>query len=286
MSQHDPPTPADEPEGKRITLAGDLWLPDGTPRAAVVVNSATAVVRRYYAAFARHLVSRGFAVLTYDYRGIGGSRPPSLRGFPGTMTDWVLLDVPAALAFLRQRFPEARQLAVGHSFGGQALALAPGAADLHGGILVASQSGYWGNWPGISRWQMFFYWHFLFPLVTRLVGHLPGRLGIGEDLPRGVALDWARWCRHPEYAFAHLDGAVDRAASFQAPLLALSFADDPYAPRRAVEALVERFTTAEVEHRHLEPRATGQKRIGHFGFFRSSHRELWTQIEDWLSTER
>src|SRR5579883_2471388 len=62
-------------DGQR--LAASVFQPT-RPRAgapAVVVNSATGVRRDYYAPFARFLAERGYTVVTYDYRGIGGSRP-------------------------------------------------------------------------------------------------------------------------------------------------------------------------------------------------------------------
>src|SRR3954467_1593181 len=49
---------------------------------AVLINSATAVKRGYYDPFARYLAGEGLTVLTYDYRGIGGSRPRPPPPFP------------------------------------------------------------------------------------------------------------------------------------------------------------------------------------------------------------
>ena len=59
-------------------LAATLFLPRGAKRHAVLINSATAVPRRLYRGFAGYLAGRGCAVLTYDYRGIGGY--PSIAG--------------------------------------------------------------------------------------------------------------------------------------------------------------------------------------------------------------
>ncbi|MGY4296316.1 putative alpha/beta hydrolase [Bradyrhizobium sp. i1.4.4] len=62
-------------------LAGTLFLPRGTKRHAVLINSATAVPRKIYRGFASYLAHRGCAVLTYDYRGIGDSRQPAMVGY-------------------------------------------------------------------------------------------------------------------------------------------------------------------------------------------------------------
>src|SRR4029453_538603 len=63
---------------------------------ALIVNGAMAVPQSYYADFARAATVRGFDVLTYDYRGIGRSRPEqhahSLRGMQARASDWMRLD--------------------------------------------------------------------------------------------------------------------------------------------------------------------------------------------------
>ena len=60
----------------------------GPNRHWTVINSATGVKRAYYHKFAAFLAGKGWSVVIYDYRGIGGSRPKSLRGFEARMRDW------------------------------------------------------------------------------------------------------------------------------------------------------------------------------------------------------
>ena len=61
-------------------LHGTLWSPDAPPRALVLIHPATAVPERLYAGFARFLTERGFAALTYNYRGIGASARACVEG--------------------------------------------------------------------------------------------------------------------------------------------------------------------------------------------------------------
>ena len=128
-------------------------------------------------------------------------------------------------------------------------------------------------------------WWGLLPAATALCGYFPSRgLGLGEDLPKGVALEWARWCRNAEY-FVDEAGRPLRPhfASVEAPILAFSFADDPFAPRTAVDQLLSFYTSASVTHRHVVPRELGLRGVGHFGFFRESCREaLWEECVRWL----
>ncbi len=51
----------------------------GRSNGSVIINPATGVAARYYHYYARFLAEHGFDVLTYDYRGIGLSRPERLR---------------------------------------------------------------------------------------------------------------------------------------------------------------------------------------------------------------
>src|SRR5918999_2179825 len=104
------------PANDGYMLAATLFLPRGAKQQAILINSATAVPRKIYRAFATYLAGRGSVVLTYDYRGIGDSRPASLKGFPATMSDWAALDVAATVSWMRGRYKGLPLSVVGHSF--------------------------------------------------------------------------------------------------------------------------------------------------------------------------
>jgi predicted alpha/beta hydrolase len=249
------------------------------------VQPAFAVRRRYYAAFAAFLAERGAAVLTYDYRGVGDSAPPRLRGFAARMSDWGERDTEGALRWLAERFPGLAPRIAGHSAGGQVLGMAPSAARVERALFVACQSGWWGHWSGWHRARLLAVWHFAIPVTANLFGYLPGFLGIGLAVPRGVALEWAWWGRHPDYLLR--GGGPRRRAAYAAlafPLVSVSLADDlDLAPPRAVQALVEMYPGTRGEHRRLAPADFGRPRVGHFGFFR---REVggsrWEELGAWL----
>ncbi|HSK39431.1 MAG TPA: alpha/beta hydrolase, partial [Arenibaculum sp.] len=80
------------------TIKGFVWRHRGAGRdgrPVAIINPATSVRCRYYSRFAVYLFENGFDVVTYDYRGIGESRPVSLRGFQGSWLDWGHLDFDA-----------------------------------------------------------------------------------------------------------------------------------------------------------------------------------------------
>jgi predicted alpha/beta hydrolase len=251
-----------------------------SPR-AVLVMPATGVPQAYYARFAAHLAEHGFRVLTFDSRGIGRSRSAAVRRERARMRDWALLDAAAAFQLVSS---SEKLFVVGHSFGGQALGLLPDPGRVCAALVVGSQSGYWRHWSPLGRAWMWPTTHFVLPGLARLLGHFPGsRLGFGEDLPKGVAIEWASWCRHPTYLVGAL--RVEEAyARFRAPIRAYALSDDAFAPARAVRALLELYPAAKSEMRRVTPAEIGAKRIGHFGFFRERFRDtLWREAREWLS---
>lgn len=266
-----------------VRLGATLFRPRGRSERAVVIQAATGVKQSYYASFAKYLAERGYSALTYDYRGIGRSKPASLKGYRATMRDWAKRDAPAALDFVQRAAPGARLMAIGHSFGGQIFGLLPQRERIAAAFAVGAQSGYWRHWRGARRAGMWTFTHVFIPAITRLHGYAAAsRLGMGEDLPAGVALEWVRWCRHPEYLVGALGAHADYA-HFRAPLRVVAPTDDRYAPLAAVEALLKLYPAAQSEIRRVAPRDVGARRIGHFGFFREQFRDtLWREGADWL----
>ncbi len=262
-------------------LAATLYEPGTGPGGSVVlISSATAVKRGYYDAYARHLAGEGFTVVTYDYRGIGGSRPERLAGFRACMRDWGQLDLAGVLDWIGLHLRPRLLLTVGHSAGGQLVGLAEPNWRISALLTVGSQSGWWAHWPAPARYKLAAQWYAM-PVITRLFGYLPGAFGTKEDLPGGVAREWARWGRRPRYLFE--DGLEEGFARFRAPLFAYSFSDDTYAPRPAVESLLDAYSGADITHRHLSPADVGTREIGHFGFFRERFRDtLWRESTAWL----
>jgi predicted alpha/beta hydrolase len=254
---------------------GATLIGSGRP---VLIMPATGVPQSYYAKFAAYLAGRGFSALTFDYRGIGRSLEGSIDKSKARMRDWATLDAAAAFDSLQGKVS-----IVGHSFGGQALGLLPDPSRIAGAVMVGSQSGYWRNWPALGRAWMWPATHVGLPLVSRLFGYFPGsRLGFGEDLPAGVALEWARWCRNPRYLVGDL-GVEDAYARVEARIRAYAVTDDPFAPRRAVDALGRLYPNSRWETRAVAPGDLGVKSIGHFGFFRERFRDsLWRETADWL----
>jgi len=260
-------------------------LPGRLPRpAAVVVAPGTGIARGYYAPFARFLACRGFAVLTFDYRGTGDSGAVWGGSLSARMSDWGSLDLAAALDWAGECYPDDAPLVVGHSAGGQLLGLGAAGRRLGGVLGIAAQSGYYRHWPVRWRFPLGLYWRLAVPMLVAWRGRLPAWAGVGMELPGGVAREWARWCLSPNYLLDHVDAAQREAyAEIDAPILAFSFDGDFYAPRPAVEAWLGFFPRARRSHRHVAREE--REPVGHFGFFRERQREtLWQEAAAWLES--
>lgn len=273
-------------------LHGDL----ATARAGVVISPAMGVAQSYYGAFADWLAAQGFAVLSFDYRGVGASRPAafrtSLRGFEADVVTWAERDAASALEYLAEWLDEAGPGGrpvhwVGHSLGGQIVGLLPADARARLGriVTVGAGSGYWReNAPRLRRvaWAL---WYVVAPVSMALSGYFPGRrLRKVGDLPHGVMAQWRRWCLSPDYLMG--EGGHDWQRRYEAvdnPILALSFTDDEFMSRRNVESLHGFYARAPREIRRIAPCDVGVRSIGHFGFFRERFRQtLWPQVVPFL----
>ena len=265
-------------------LGASLFRPQAAGKRAALVMPATGVPQAYYAKFAAYLAERGYTVLTFDYRGIGASLPGDIRQVRAGMRDWALLDSSAAFNLLKEKGLSIST--IGHSFGGQAFGLLPEPERIAAAFMVGSQSGYWKNWPALGRAWMWPATHLALPLLSRLCGYFPSSwFGLGEDLPAGVAIEWARWCRNPHYLIGDL-GVTQAYARFVAPLRAYAVSDDAFAPAFAVQALLELYPSSRSELKEVRPGDIGAERIGHFGFFRERFRDtLWRDAADWLEKQ-
>ena len=265
----------------RYPAAGDGGA-DGD--AVVIVNGATGVKRGYYDRYARFLAGHGFEVLTYDYRGIGDSLEGGIRAETCDMRQWGEIDVASMIDEASRRYPGQRLLAVGHSAGGQMFGLADNNDRVAALFAVSAQSGYWKHWRGLPRWRLALLWHVLMPGLASALSYFPSRrIGFGEDLPAGVARQWARWCRHPDY-LVDRDGRPLREhfRRYRGRIRACVVTDDWMAPRAAVEALMGCFDAAQVEIATLSPADVGARSLGHFGYFREAGKPAWQESLAWL----
>jgi predicted alpha/beta hydrolase len=274
-----------------FALSGQLHGDAAQAKAALLIAPAMGVAQSYYAPFARWLAEQGFAVLSFDYRGMGQSRPAehrrSLRGFDADIHTWAERDAAAALATLDTLLPATTPIHwLGHSLGGQIFGLVPNRDRVSRMVTVGTGSGYWlENAPPLKR-MVWWLWFFVVPVVLPLAGYFPGkRLKKVGDLPAGVMSQWRRWCLHRDYMMGE-GGAALRAqyAGIRTPILSMSFTDDEFMSARNTESLHGFYAGAPRTMARIAPADLGVPRIGHFGFFRPQFQAtLWPRVHGFLA---
>lgn len=257
---------------------------DAAPRGAVLIGGAMGVRQAFYRPFAEWLARQGYLVATFDYRGVGDSRSAGLRGFDADLFSWAR-DFDAAIDTLATKAAGAPLYVVGHSLGAQLPGMLRNRARISGLLSIAAGSGYWrDNAPQLKR-SVLYFWYLLVPLATALFGYFPGaRLKKVGDLPRGVVLQWRRWCLNPRYHVG-AEGKIVREQfeSVRFPLVALSISDDELMTERGTHVLVDCYANAPRRVERIAPADVAARRIGHFGFFRDAFEAtLWAQAAGWL----
>lgn len=264
--------------------------PSGEPAIAAVFAGGGGIRASVYRRFAAYLAANGIPVLTFDYRGIGASRPPRLRGFLATAEDWSEWDCGGAIAWVRARYPGARLVALAHSVGTLLIGGAPNIGEVTRFVLIGAHTGYFGDYRQGRRLPMALLWHVVMPLLTRTFGYFPARkLGLGEDIPAGMALQWAarRTAEfRPEATTPDATRARTMLARYpliKAPALALTFTDDPFATEAGCTRLLAAYPGLVASRQTVAPEFAGFSPIGHFGFFRrTAEAKLWPLALDFL----
>ena len=248
----------------------------------VVIAGGAGIPQRFYAGIAEWIRARGPSVVTFDYRGMADSRHHHPRRDDARMRDWGRLDVEAVLRHARDR-ATGRLLWLGHSAGGWLLPLAASRHLPERIVTIGTLSPYWRLLTPMERWRFGVALHLVFPSLLGVVGHVPGRVWGGDDLPRGVARDWMRWSRHPEYFFG--DPTLDTSgfAELTAPVLAVRATDDPWATSASHGAAHAWFSGSRVDVLDVTPTEVGAPRIGHFDLLRERvGGPVWPRLIDWL----
>ncbi|MCK4153048.1 alpha/beta fold hydrolase [Ralstonia pseudosolanacearum] len=265
-------------------LGGCRYPADTALKGRLVVAGATAVPQGFYRRFAQFAGTRGFETLTFDYRGIGQSRPPSLHGLRTDFLDWARLDLAAAVDTMADG--AVPLYVVGHSYGGHAFGLLPNHRKVAGFCVFGTGAGWHGYMPLGERLRVLAMWNAVLPVLTWWKGYCPWKmLGLGEDLPVGVYRQWRHWCRFPRYLFDDpaMRGIEQAYADVRTPIVAVNALDDLWAPPASRDAFMQGYRNAPLTRKDLDPRQIGGK-VGHMGYFRQAGEPLWERMLGWFSS--
>lgn len=287
MNDKQTPTHADEAHQTAEIICGDGYRLHGhfLPRAAgtsaglpVLISPATGVRQHFYLRFARWLAAQGHDVLVFDYRGIGLSLHGSLRDCKATLADWGQQDQVAAIDWLLNRTGAEQIVIIGHSAGGQMIGLLPNHHRVARLVGVAASTGWFKAMKPAFRLKAHFGMRLVLPLGIRLKGYgTTAIIGLGENLPAGVARQWGQWCAAGGYARNAVKHQAHRDfhSQVRTPVTVLHAEDDDIATAGTVADLLSTLPSAPRQVRCLRPHEHGLRRIGHLDWFRQSHQVLW-----------
>lgn len=259
--------------------------PTGAWRQVLYWLPAMGIPARHYLPLAEALAARGVAVVVHEWRGIGSSDRRAGRRDDWGYRELLTADLPAALAAVRSRWPQAACWLGGHSLGGQ---LGSVYASLHpsehaGLVLVASGAPYWRRFRFGSLICLAYV---LAPHLARLCGYLPGRrIGFGGNEARGVITDWARTGRTGRYAAAGMARDFEQElAALSLPILALRLHDDWLGPQASLNWLLDKMPLASRRVELITAQDLGSRTADHFGWMKTPE-AVATRIVSWLATQ-
>ena len=271
-------------------LIGTLYTPEHGIKANIVLCSATGVPQAFYRRFAEYATQFGYQVLTFDYRGVAQSAPKRLKGFKMSYLDWGTLDLAVAIDFLAQ--DPIPLFMVGHSYGGQALGLAPNHAKVTAMYCFGTGAGWHGYMPFKEKMKVQVIWNIIFPPMVAVTGYLPwSKLNMGADLPIGVYQQWRKWCKNPTYFFADPEqhALIAQYAQVKTPIYAVSALDDDWALPNSRHAFMQHYRQAPMQFINISASDYGLKEIGHIGYFRKGSEKIWDEIlhsfHDFIATK-
>lgn len=249
----------------------------------IVVAGATGVPQQFYRRFAEHARLQGFTTLTFDYRGIGKSKPSIMQNFKADFFDWACLDLAAAIDKMSNT--SVPLYMVGHSFGGHAFGLLPNHHQVSRCYLYGTGAGWHGWMPFFESLRVRLLWNAVLPFLTKWKGYAPfSILGMGEDLPLDVYKQWRYWCQFPHYFFDDLQVSSEISRRYDkvtTPIIAANALDDLWALPKSRDAFVQAYKKTSLKCVDIDP-SIYPKGIGHIGYFRSKAHPLWDNMLQWF----
>lgn len=269
------------PDG--FNLSVKIFEPENAIGKLLIINSATGVKQQVYFSFAKYISQNGFTVITYDYSGIGESKPKKMKNFESSMRIWGTRDFKTLTEFIKKEYPQEEKFCLGHSVGALILGMNADSAIFRKFVFVATQDAYLGNLKLNIAVTAFFGFGIALPITTTLLGYFPAHwFGLGETLPKGVAYDWRTLILHPKSTSRLYEkNEVDFSKNLTQKTLIIHAEDDPWVTQKGMENLLKNvYPNLLKTFREIEISESEKKEIGHINFFRSFNKKLWKIVLD------
>ncbi|WP_338748203.1 alpha/beta fold hydrolase [Janibacter alittae] len=245
----------------------------------VLVLPAMGVPAGYYEPFVDDLARTGVTAAVADYPGQGAATPRVDRdldhGYTEVAHDWLPRVVAAA-----RREHDGPLVGLGHSLGGHILLthLAGDEPLPDAAVLIGAGTPFWRTHHGVKTLLQTQF----MGLLTRIRRFWPGdRLGFGGRQPRTLIREWAAFARTGRLTPG--GRPIEPALrDVRLPVLVVDLDGDHLAPPAAVDALVAKLPSAQVE-RFTFVKAPGDpgKPVSHVSFARSPE-IIGERIAEWV----
>lgn len=253
----------------------------------IVISSAIGVPQKFYTKFATYLANKGYLVFTYDYRGIGQSKPKSFKGFQAEFIDWADKDFMAISQYIEEMYPNHQKYLIGHSMGGIMLGLSRAFRVYEKFVTIGSQFGYIENFHDKDKLKIKTFFKVMIPLLTPIYGYFPSqKVNMGEPLPKGIAYNWKSIILGKDSILGYANQTQNFYTEIKQPMLIISLEDDYIAPPKTVDLFATKvMVNAKKTRLNLVPKDYGLKFIGHMDFFREKNKnELWSIPLDFIES--
>ncbi|MCG2792964.1 MAG: alpha/beta hydrolase [Weeksellaceae bacterium] len=272
----------------QYTISAHLFEPQSSNGKLILINSATGVKQQLYFSLAKFFAEHGFTVITYDYRGIGLSKPKKMSGFQASMRIWGTQDYKAATQFVKTNFPEYQKFGLGHSLGALILGMNEDSAMFDAFVFIGTQNAYASNLNFKTKIEAYLGFGIVQPISTLILGYFPAHwFGLGESLPSGSAFDWRTLILNKKSVNKLLEKVSDFSKTLTQKVFVIQAEDDAWLTEKGVKSLMqETYPNMKPTYRLIKTSESDKNEIGHINFFRSYNKKLWHIILDELGGEK
>jgi len=259
------------------SLSAHLFEPEHSNEKLLLINSATGVKQQIYFSFAQFFSEQGFTVMTYDYRGIGQSKPEKMKGFEASMRTWGTRDYKAVTDYIKANFPNHQKFCLGHSVGALILGMNPDSEMFKEFAFVGTQNAFVGNLKFKTKIEAYLGFGIVQPLSTKILGYFPANwFGLGESLPSASAFDWRTLILNKKSTNKLLEKVDDFSRNLTQKVFVIQAEDDAWLTEKGVKSLLENtYPNLKPTYRIIKTSESEKGEIGHINFFRSYNKKLW-----------
>lgn len=263
-----------------FSIVTHLFLPEKSNQRLLLINSATGVKQQIYFSFAKYFSEKGFTVITYDYRGIGLSKPRKMKNFEASMRIWGSKDYKALTDYIRLNFKDFKKYCLGHSVGALILGMNKNSDMFDEFVFVGTQNAFVGNLKFRTKIEAYLGFGIIQPLTTTLLGYFPSQwFGLGESLPKNCAYDWRTLILNRKSTNSLLDKIEDYSKNLTQKVFVIRAEDDVWLTEKGVKSLLnETYPNLKPVYRLIKISESEKGEIGHVNFFRSYNKKLWNII--------